>query len=103
MSVSTLAPVVVKPDIASKNASTGRASCASPDEEVRQRAERGGDEPRERDDEEALARADALLPSREPLERRAPTPAHDRARGQERPDGLAVPERDRRRERGRRG
>ena len=66
MSVSTLEPVVEKPDIDSNNASTGRESCGS--------ASRYGiapntaiEQPEQRDDEIALARADALPALGQPL------------------------------------
>ena len=57
-SVRTVAPVVVNPDIDSKYASSGLRELLLAAEQVRQRADAGRDEPRERDDEEALADAE---------------------------------------------
>ena len=72
MSVSTLEPVVEKPDIDSNSASTGRASCGS--------ASRYGiapktaiEQPDQRDDEVALARADALPAARSAARSRSRT------------------------------
>ena len=97
MSVSIDAPVVVKPDIASKYASMGRSSCALAREQVRQRSESRGDEPRHRDDEEPLAKADRGSASADPLEPE-PDERHHPAGGKERPERLAVSDREGRRE-----
>ena len=89
----TLAPVVVKPDIASKYALIGLLSGSYAGEDVRQRAEAGRDDPRERDDEKAFADAHALLAARDELER----PAHagrDRAGREIRPEALRVADGD---------
>ena len=70
---------------------------------ARPRAGRGGPRASQRashvsgDDEEPLAEADRTRPSSEPLECEADE-RRDRAGGEERPEGLAVPDRERSRE-----
>ena len=64
------------------------------DEEVRKRRERGGQEQHGGHDEEPLAHADPLCGARRQALEREAEPARDRTRREERPDGLAVPERD---------
>ena len=92
MLVRIVAPVVVKPDIDSKNASTGPSSCGSPERRYGMRAEAAAMQPRQRDDEVALA---------EPDRRASATPRRSSAKpaakaiapgGQERPGRLAVAE-----------
>ena len=56
--MTTLAPVVVKPDIPSKYASTGLESWSPPSKRYGIDGERGREQPGQRDDEEALADAD---------------------------------------------
>jgi hypothetical protein len=63
-------------------------------EEVRKRGEEGGEEPCERDDQEAFARAHALLPLRHALEAEAGGGSQE-SRPHERPDRLSIAERDR--------
>ena len=62
-------------------------------EDVRQRAERRRDEPRQRDDEEALTDAEPVVAARA---RATPSAdrARDRSRDEERPRRLAVADRD---------
>ena len=87
------APVVEKPDIDSKNASTGRSSCGSPESRYGIAAEDGREQPRQRDDEIALAEADGGRARAEALEPEAGGEG-DRAGGEERPGRLAIDDRD---------
>ena len=87
-----LPPVVLKPDIPSKNASTGRSSLRVAGEDVQERAERRRCEPRQRDDEEPFADSEPVVAARQVgATETLPT---RRAGGEERPDLFAVADRD---------
>ena len=95
MLATSVAPVAVKPETVSKYASTRPRELRAAVEDERQRAEDRHQQPDQRDDEEALARRDrgALLLARD-LVQREPGDARDRARDEERPERLAVADRD---------
>ena len=94
MSVSTVAPVAVKPDMPSKYASIGFGELVDVAEQEGQHPEGRDEQPDERHDEEPLARPDrlTLLLAGEPVERHA-DPGGRGAGGEERPGRLAVAER----------
>ena len=95
-SVTTLAPVVVKPDMPSKYASSGLESCSPPSKRYGIEANAAASSHVDRDDEESLADADAPGRIRRQRARaRSPTPLVTDARDDERAERLPVPERER--------
>ena len=94
MSVSTLDPVVEKPDIDSNSASTGSGQLRL-GEQVRDRAEDRDQQPDQGDDEIALTSADVLPSVGQPLADESGD-ERDHAGDEERPHRLAVADGERR-------
>ena len=95
MSVSTLAPVVVKPDMRLEVGVDRARELLLAREQVRKRAEGGGEQPGQRRRRGIPRGSPAWLgAARAPLEAE-PGAGRDRAGSQERPEGLAVAERRR--------